>query len=127
MWFPEFPEQLNVTDHDTDDELMKIIPREDLEIIRGASRGRWKQLSRWHAGANFWIRWSLRRTRRRWALLCCKLMGPRDRNRRKLLSIVRQQRGLMIVTAFENWFMRRLCRLFGKLPVRLKEVVMDFV
>ena len=29
--------------------------------------------------------------------------------------------------AFENWFMRRLCRLFGKLPVRLKEVVADFV
>ena len=127
MWFPEFPEQLNVTDHDTDDELMKIIPREDLEIIRGASRGRWKQLSRWHAGANFWIRWSLRRTRRRWALLCCKLMGPRDRNRRKLLSIVRQQRGLMIVTAFENWFMRRLCGLFRKLPHRLQEVVADFV
>jgi len=29
--------------------------------------------------------------------------------------------------AFENWFMRRLCGLFRKLPHRLQEVVADFV
>ena len=115
-----------VQSDDSDSELCKDIPRDCLEIVCDGNRRRVRQLSRWHRGANDWIKHVLRMTRRRWFRLVYRLMWGREYRRRKLLMLRGQQEKLRIACAFALITKAVLLNRFLKLPLRMQSHVLKF-
>ena len=70
----------DVSAYDSDEELAKHVDISifDLFKLTQINTRRWKQLARWHAGANYYIRQALANSRRHWAHMACKMMSERN-------------------------------------------------
>ena len=112
--------QVEISEYDTDEDEARGLCEGEFDHIYDSlswarplmPRLRYRQLHRWHRGANKYIRLALRRTRRKWCMLSVWLLQRIEFRRYKLFKLVYQKFRLSSVIAFEGLFSRRLHRLF---------------
>lgn len=118
----------DVDDRDSDSELARIVEYDEYEKLRKSHPRRFRQLDRWHSGANDLIKRRLRRSRRNWANMFCGLVRFKSAQRVKLLKLLSQQKKLRMKTAFERFvFLLYLRRLRQRLTIRMQRLVFEWM
>ena len=118
----------DVSAYDSDEELAKHVDISILDLLKltQIKTRRWKQLARWRAGANYYIRQALVNSRRHWAHMACKMMSERNDRCKKFIRLRNQQNRLANIKAFGKLFLRVLTSHYRKLPMRTQALIMSF-
>ena len=115
-----------VDSDDSDSELASLLNCNEIDLVCHGNKRRERQLRRWHCGANFMIKISLARTRRRWAHVVCIYMWGLDYRRHNFLLLQSHQRKLIMVSAFSKIIKRIIIKRFRKLPLHIQARILQF-